>query len=894
MPNRRGIDSESGVGAEKELDGYDHDGQNESSGQRINFDTALVAKAQILFGTDSGWGYILIRMLSADRRRGVLLLPIAMFLFYGCVYFNTFFAAEQKFEEAERSQKESRERQQKSQQPLNPGRSVPGGPAGQMGQVNRPSIPSPGNPNLSPVSAQDRVLYEDAIKKASKVLKYHPNSRWIDDALWLIGKSYFNMADYILADRKFKELVTNHPESKYADDAFYYMGLCQMDLGHIDLALSAFAQIEDAPKKSPYLEDVYFAKGMMEMSRQNYSEALGYFSQYLDKFPGGDSAAAAANDIGFCEEKTKDYLGAFDAYQSVNKYHPDKDLYFDAMLSSASAALEADSIATGMRILEGLAGDQRYFSRSGDIHLKTAEGYYLQGNIDKALETYQEVVSQNPRTDESAEAFYRLGLIYQNDKFDFAAAKTAFTKAQGESPSSEFKNLALTRLAQIAKLETYQSQLQRADSLEKAEHEKAPAKEIVTGSDSTKMDKSLKPDSMAGPYPQRLPLDSILARLTQGEMIGPLPDTSRSSRPADVYTVPLDSLTVGEQMKSPKTAADSASRLAEKAKGDSIRQAIIESGIETRYLLAELYAYELNRPDSALREFLLIADEYKDSQYAAKSLLAAAQIEYDHQDTATGNGYLRKLIAEHPRSPQAAEAAQMLNSPIDLSNNAVGLYSVAESLVYQANNPDSAIQLFKYIANEFPDLAPKATFAVAWVLDQWIGVSDSSAYYAYSDVITKYPQSIYADAASERLSVKARPERRRAPAEQQQAPQQQEAGPDSLKQTAQGLPQAPRVKTLGEFLYPGELLSKDLKGRVIFKIKLDVTGRVEDYEIIGPSGEQAIDSSATVALLQTEFDVSQMNLAQLDTYYQYTVPFKRPDIDIFNDPYRRRQEGQGP
>jgi TonB family protein len=117
-----------------------------------------------------------------------------------------------------------------------------------------------------------------------------------------------------------------------------------------------------------------------------------------------------------------------------------------------------------------------------------------------------------------------------------------------------------------------------------------------------------------------------------------------------------------------------------------------------------------------------------------------------------------------------------------------------------------------------------------------------------------------------------------------------EVNQDSLNREAMGLPRAPRVVTLGEFLYPEELLDKDLKGEVIFKIKLDLTGRVQDYELIGPSGERAIDSVATAALLETEFDTSNFDFTQLDTFFRYSIPFERPEIDLFNDPYRERRE----
>ena len=783
------------------------------------------------------------------------------------------------------------------------------------------------------INQQQTTLYKDAIEKAKKVLLFHPNSKWADDALWLIGKSYYNMGDFLMADRRFKELVTNHPESKFADDCYFYMGLCQINMGHNDQALSAFSSLENSPKRSPYLPDVVFAKGCMEMASENYSAAEALFGEYLRKYSGDDSAASAMFNVGVCRERMKDYAGAFRAYAAVRKYDPSRTLLFDARLASASAALAGDSVRAGMQILEELANDQRYFSHSSDIHLKMAEGYYLQGEIDKAVETYENVTTQNPRTPQSAEAYYRLGLIYQNDKFDLAAAKEAFNKAQAESPNSEYRNMALSRAAQIAKLETYQLQLQRADSLVRME-QIGPAQRIspsipdtssrspvesngavdslrseIVGNDSmpqkdsskiseptrTSSDSSTLLAAVRGD--SGVPINSLL-RILGGDSVAhspnPIPRDSSSGAPNSVSITLPDSTAAREPEHSGGAAAGPPGVPDEVANSDSIRQAIIQSAVETRYLLSELYAYELNRPDSALHEYLLIAQEYPESPYASKSLLAAAEIEFGRNDTASAKAHLEELITRFPDTPQAAQAAELLQRPLEFQNNALNLYAAAESLVFEANRPDSAMALLKYIESRYPDLAPKASYMVAWILDQVLGVEDSSAYYAYSAVVKNYPETEYAAAAGDRLSAKVKEERKpTTPRERPQEPgEQPQETPDTSQQLAQGFPLAPQPKVTGQFIYPEALLSQDLRGKVIFKIKIDISGKVDEYKIIGPSGQHAIDSSATAALLQTEFDTSQLDLSQLDGYFQYSIQFKRPNINIFNDPYRQQREGR--
>ena len=47
----------------------------------------------------------------------------------------------------------------------------------------------------SPISQTAKDKFNLAIEKASKLLTFYPTSKWVDDALLMIGKSYFYLGD---------------------------------------------------------------------------------------------------------------------------------------------------------------------------------------------------------------------------------------------------------------------------------------------------------------------------------------------------------------------------------------------------------------------------------------------------------------------------------------------------------------------------------------------------------------------------------------------------------------------------------------------------------------------------------------------------------------------------
>ena len=105
----------------------------------------------------------------------ILLLGLTASFLNGCVYYNTMYHARRWFNEAESTRKAA---------------------------------------NRDLAKGAENKLYSDAIIKCSKVLSDHPTSSWVDDALFIIGKSFYHLDQNAKAERKFRELLSSFPKSK--------------------------------------------------------------------------------------------------------------------------------------------------------------------------------------------------------------------------------------------------------------------------------------------------------------------------------------------------------------------------------------------------------------------------------------------------------------------------------------------------------------------------------------------------------------------------------------------------------------------------------------------------------------------------------------------------------
>lgn len=363
--------------------------------------------------------------------RKIFFISTLLLLFsFSCVYYNTFYHAEETYKKAEKSQKKAK-------------REVAAGT-----EVND---------------------YQDAIKKASKVLTFSPKSKWVDDALFLIGKSYYNLGDYPKAERKFQELVTNFPKSNLVEESYYYLGLSRYKEGNKVEATEALVSLLDNPKMKKRKSEVCFELGEIKFEEGEYAEAISYYKRMLEQYPKDELNPEAQFSIGQGYFELKDFTQAKENFSKVRKYEKQGDLLYQSIYWTGESAYSLKDYKEGLNIFLDLSREKKYTKYLPGLELKMAEGYKLSDSLDQALKKYEEISLAFPRTEESAEAYYRAGLINLEEKRDLKKAQELFDKIKTDRPASPFARLSLEKSADISKLSSFQEQVTKEESLKVAE-----------------------------------------------------------------------------------------------------------------------------------------------------------------------------------------------------------------------------------------------------------------------------------------------------------------------------------------------------------------------------------------------------------------------------------------
>jgi len=293
----------------------------------------------------------------------------------------------------------------------------------------------------------------------------------------------------------------------------------------------------------------------------------------------------------------------------------------------------------------------------------------------------------------------------------------------------------------------------------------------------------------------------------------------------------------------------------------------------------------MHQPDSALAEYLSVVKQFPNSEYAAKSLYAAAWIMEKVKEDSTGAaGLYRRILDEYPQSDYRAEALDFLQASPDTFDllSPQKAYLLAERFLLVEREADSALALYDLIMTQFPysSYAGKSAFARAWTIEQYANPGDSTAIFAYQEVIDQYPESEYAEEARIRLGLSHRAHsttpapRETAPLEEKQDSTTLAAAPDT---SGPQYPKAPEPMTKGEFVYPESETYTEIEGAVLLKIRIAMDGTVVEAQVVNSLDNVWIDEAAKEAAMNTVFDPEDLDMEQLGRYYLYSVEVKPPE-----------------
>lgn len=334
----------------------------------------------------------------------------------GCAYLNTFYNAEQAYEEGIR---------------------LSGGESDSL-------------------SAPAREAFERAAEKSAIVLDRHSDSDYADDALLLLAQSFYQLGRHRDAATVFREYITRFPDRDEAGLARLGLVRSQRRLGDLGAAEATLGGLlgHDVPGIDE--AEVLYEKALIELGLGAHSRAVGTFRQLLEQDPQFAREHNLILQFADAQLNAGQYDAALEAYAAYRDNAADLGVQRQAALKIAHALGLAghrdEALATYAEIIElGVPDSMASIAEVERGDLLAADSAW-----DEAEASYRRAAELAPGTVVASRATLQRGRIVWRLRRQHEEALDILLDAFLHSPTSAFGDSARSESRALARLIHYQ------------------------------------------------------------------------------------------------------------------------------------------------------------------------------------------------------------------------------------------------------------------------------------------------------------------------------------------------------------------------------------------------------------------------------------------------------
>jgi tetratricopeptide (TPR) repeat protein len=676
-------------------------------------------------------------------------------------YYNTFYNARQAFEKGAKAV-------QNTDRPVERGRYLP--------------------VFLAPEQQTGPSAFEDAIQKSAGVLREHPDSKWVDDALLIIGKSYYYQQNYVGAAQKFREVLAL--EGARETEARFWLARTLVTNGSI----SETAEVLRAGGEradDPWTARMQLVQGELLVRQEQWTEAESALERGLEGPLPDAVAARGAFLLGQVRETLGRPAEARRAYRRVQEHDPAYELSIAARLSDIELQGQHADASEALDRLRDLRKDDKNLDKLGEIAIVEARVYRAMGRYAQARVTLRRMLYRDRDRRASAgtaqgRLHYDLATLYRDAYQDFSRAAAHFDTAsttlsgggRGRSEASASQRLPSAPVDPASQADRYRSlaersrEVARLDSLLRIGQMSDPAfQAFVQTLRERRRAQREAPEASSGEAARRRRFGGQEeaaaqrrrasasaaetrsseagflfykdpARVQQGrrrfeQTWGERPRVDNWRRRDAMQTAQASEASPDDAGPAPTPDSTRARRGSEPALDlsaiprDSASLAEMEADrAQTRYELANALFLAAGQPDSAATWYRRILQEDGDQPVARRALYALGEAYRAQGDTTAAQQAYERLVQQYPEFSLARRARQRLGRPVQAvpenpSVRADSAYARAYEQ-WQEGTWRPALQELLSLARRYPDTdaAPRALLASGIIY--WQRLQDDS------------------------------------------------------------------------------------------------------------------------------------------------------------------------
>lgn len=644
------------------------------------------------------------------------------------------------------------------------------------------------DPLVIPGTAKTNLV--KVIEKASKILQFNANSSYVDEALMMLGKSFYYQNNYQKAQRKFEELLATEPDDETKTEANLWIAKCLFEIRDFTSALAKNEEVRKKAVEEDYEEIIresYVQEIKYRIKQEDIALAITLANEFAENYDDDVTRAKIYYELGNLYTTINDNENAIIAYEKVFDNEPDFDLEIAATIKYANALRKAQKTEQALQVFEDIRDEDKFSTSYNEIDFEIGRTLVEMGEYQRAYDQFKIVDSTYKNTPFASQSNFELAELYRTRFMNYDSAAFYYSKSATSNLAKEYQQKAKDRNQLFIKYSKIRKEINKfdkqlyyslnpslfsadssnyvADSLKLLE-EYFAQKELediwkgdtlfnsnnLNFKDSTLIkdslfvrDSLLKVDSLirAGLFN---PADTVGLRKSIMDSLK-VKNLSKLKDPKNPDNR-LKNLQSGIKLDSVKFKRNPPMKL--KISIDSAKTILAKNSLE----LGNLFLSEFNVPDSALKLYNKILSDYPSPHYYPNTLYALGSYYLTINDKSKADSLFNIIYDNYKDKSIVNAAANKLNKPlIDFKYDpAKELYASAEDKMLEGDLSESINSFYKiYKLHPKSTYAPQALYATGFILENDLFLPDS-AVKIYDTLLAKYPSSIYGKNVSKKVT----------------------------------------------------------------------------------------------------------------------------------------------
>jgi len=344
--------------------------------------------------------------------------------------------------------------------------------------------------------------YDVTLEQCRKLLQRHPKSKWADDAVYLMGASYYGKGDYDSALIRLNDLIRIYPKSGMRPDALFLTGMCEIKRHEYALGQTAFDTVLREYPSFQKRDEIYYSMADAASDRRDRATAISGYERIVRDLPKSPKMEDALRRIGEIYFDTGKFDSASVAFGRLLTIARDDHKRADAAVLQAQTLMRLDRGQEALDLVRltlpkesdqdrGVQGGGEYTGRNEDysggapvnysasntpssaddvprLRLQEAAALNQLGKSNEAIKTLKGILARYSTSNYAVEAQFQIGYTYETLLDSLDAARSAYEKAAQLPGRSAFKEQAAQRADAVRSFISLEKQAQKENAAEES------------------------------------------------------------------------------------------------------------------------------------------------------------------------------------------------------------------------------------------------------------------------------------------------------------------------------------------------------------------------------------------------------------------------------------------